>query len=1035
MESGELSALFDARRYRDLAGELGRPEPGEELARARLRARLASVRWASLVDVVAAAESLAEAAADDAPLFTARAVRALARAGATDRARTTLAAAQRRWPDDALIALAAEQLETGEHRADSVEEHAVRLLVARGQITAARGRLEEMVKDGAHRGWALPIVADLARGERAWTVAAEAFEGIVQDGPEAFDVPLLETCAAFCRWSAGQVPRSLETLRRVHEETRGARGERGTARVWCSDVLDRLDRDPETRDAGPRWTFARSLVPLAARPGDLGASVAAVCLDRWETPAESIEACPTMASLRHALAARGLGSWRVVATPGIVESALGEGALVVVEEERSTRTSFLVVLGIEPTAGLLLLHDPERGGGYLTTLDEHRSRAALFGGSGLIVYGPEASSSELRERMLARGVAHDPRMDAVDACDLDEQGRVPGRARVDALAQKAIEIAPELPAGHRRQGEAMLEQLRAGKLAGGRLERWVAVTRERFPHAEWALQIYAQALEIWGRPHEAGIAWADAQRLDGWDERNTYGRACAHLSVGDPERAEALIRRTLSLRIDHAPAMARLATLLLDRGERARARLSSELAEEIAPTDPDVLHTRATLLERDDRFDDAIERLERIAVTRPRDTRARARVLRRLFHVGRWAEAREAASELVGIDPADAYNWADLAFVHYATGDGAAAADVLLRGVGRCGAARPLVEEASRVTSMLLGADERAAFLDALDPLVDRSPSALMDIAVQLTRRRLDEDGVALALRARERMVGDANGPWRAAQALLAVPAEREERFERIEGLLRETVQRTGGYPHPRVALALHTFHRDPDAALQWLHGADVSGGPVPVWKALSFIHASLGRAEELDQVEARLREVGPDALIDGGTFLRNVGLPKLALELFEAARERAAEHPLALAQAARTWLREGQPERAAALIERSSDAHVFLRTEIAVANADWQGVVRIAGPEVVRVTRRSGGDVYDGWVMRAQLAGAERALGDGARVEQLLADAGHHPEALAALADIGRRSGAEEAQADAERLAELAPGAWLTFERGGPRW
>lgn len=50
----------------------------------------------------------------------------------------------------------------------------------------------------------------------------------------------------------------------------------------------------------------------------------------------------------------------------------------------------------------------------------------------------------------------------------------------------------DIPTPHRRLGESMLEQLRAGRLGGGRMERWVAITRERFPNAEWVFQIYAQ---------------------------------------------------------------------------------------------------------------------------------------------------------------------------------------------------------------------------------------------------------------------------------------------------------------------------------------------------------------------------------------------------------------------------------------------------------------------------------------------------------------------------------------------------------------
>lgn len=1038
MDATELGRLFEARRYRDLAKELGSPSPDEELEVARLRARLAKVRWAPLLDVLEAARRLTEAGAPDAPRFTAQAIRGLARAGANERAKEELARAADRWPGEPAIALAREQLSQRELDADDETEHEVRLMLRRGDVASARARVEEVVaeREGRGRAWAATLLVDMARGARDFDVAARTFDQLRDDGPEAFDAPLLETCGALCRWAAGDVARALEALRSVRERTRGGHGEQATAYAWSADVLDRLDKDPEARDGGPTWIWAEGLGELAPRRGDMGASAGEVCLDRFGRADDArLEACPDMATLRYRLRERGLDSVRLVANPERIEAGLAEGAVVVLEEERSTRTGFLLVAGIEPVAGLLLIHDPERGGAYLTTFAEQRARATLFGGSGLLVLGRGEEASARGERLAERGAAHDARMDAIDACDLDGQGRVPPRARVDVLAREAIDVAPELPTPHRRHGEAMLDQLRAGRLGGGRLERWVAVTREKFPRAEWALQIYAQALEIWGRPHEAGIAWADAQALDDWDERNTYGRARAHLRLGEKDEAEALLRRTLSLAPGHAGAMARWASLRLERGDLDGARTLSELAEAIAPDDPAVLNTRATVLEEEDRFEEALARLRRVADANPRDTGTRARVLKRLFHAGRWDDAAPVADAMVAADPGDPFNWADLAFVRVATGDGAGATDALATALARCGPDRVLVDESARVLATLLDAAGRAAFAEVLERALAGAPLSLMDVAVELTRRKLDEEGIRLALRAKELLSRDPNGPWRAAQTLIAIPEERAARFARIEELLRETIAMAERYPHPRVVLALHTHADDPEGALELLREADVRSGPVLVWKALSVLHGAAGQEDERARVDERLLDVGADALLDAATFLRNVGLAPVALELFDAALERAPGSPRARFEKARTLLREGDAASAARALGDAPGGDPFVETLIAIANRDWERVVQVAAPEVQRVTRRSAGGAYDGWVMRARLAGAQLALGDAAGAERLRTLAGRHPDALAALVQIGRAASLEQIAADAERLAATAPGAMLTVERGGARW
>jgi len=1035
MDVTRLEALFAERRYRRLADALGSAEPDEDLAIARLRSQLVTRGLAPLVDAVEAARRLADDGADDAPLYAARAVRALAAAGATRSARAQLDSAWQRWPEHEELALVRDQLEADELEAEDRAEHLGRLALRAGDTAAARAHLEHELaersvtgRERAHR-----LLADLTRAERDFAAAAETFARAAADAPDASDAPMLEASAALCRWAAGDVEAATDALRRLQDETRGQR-EQVHAYLRAQEVLDRLDRDPEARDAGPRWCFGPPLETLR-RPGDAGAGALAVCLRRFEVGAEPAQA-QSMAMLRHHLSAAGLRSLRLVATPERVEAAVRAGALAVVQQERATHTAFPIVLGVEPVAGLLLLHEPTRGGAFLQTLEEHQDQSRMFGDGAMVVLGAGDAADALEASLAEAGVAHDARFDAIDACDVDADGRVPTRARMDALASRAIDEAPELPTPHRRQGEVMLERLRDGTLAAGRMERWVAVTREKFGRTEWALQIYAQAMEVWRRPQTAAIAWADAAALDPFDHRNPWGEARNLLAFGETKLAEERIRETLSLRHGHAPAMARWATLLLDRGRVERARALSELAEELAPEDRGVLGARATVLERAERYDEALERLNRVADAHPQDTGVRARILKRLFHAGRWEDGVALAETLPRIDPGDPLNWDDLAFAWFGAGDVERSMDVVLDALSRCGAHRSLVSMAGRGLATGFAADRMEARAAQLEQALGPAPLHLMDVAVELVRRRHDELGVRLALAARARMPHDVNGPWRAAQTLLAIPHHRGG--EQVGALLDETIERAGPYPHPRVVAALYGLDTDPEASVALLEAADVGAGPALVFGALSRAYAATGNDEAAAQTRGRLRELSADHLARAAGFLGTVGLSTHALELLAVgldddglpppARKRLRE------EAARQHLRLGQATEANAMLDGLDDVDPDTGVRAATLAADWDVAARRAELEVQSATRRSLGG-YDAWVMRAWHAGARLALGDPAPAASLRERAGTHADALAALVEIERLASIADAEADLSRLASAAPGATQTIERGGRRW
>lgn len=490
MAEQSREALLEERQYQALAEAVGPPSSDEDLDTLRIRARLAVHGYATLIDALRAARRAIEEGAADAPALAASAARLLAKAGAAGTAAGLLREARDRVADPGAVELAERQLAAGRLDGDDERAWALHGLLADGELERARATARELAAELApgERVWVLRIVADLARGARDFAEAARAFEQAHDDTPHAYDAPSLACAAAICRWASGDVGAALESLRALAETHRGARGAAAWAHVWATDVLDRLDAHPERRDGGPQWRFVSETASLAHRAGDLGTAALGLACDLLGLAAPPSAPRPTMAHLLRALRARDIRSVRAAATPESLTAALAHGLVPILEEEQPTETGFLVVLGFDPIADLLLVHDPRRAGAQLRTYEDHRHRARIAGCGALFLAGLGDAGEA---RLAASGLAHDARFDLVDRCDLDEHGEPPPRARVDVLAREGIERAPDLPSLHLRHGESLLAQLRAGQLEGGRMERWYAVTRERFRHAEWALQLYA----------------------------------------------------------------------------------------------------------------------------------------------------------------------------------------------------------------------------------------------------------------------------------------------------------------------------------------------------------------------------------------------------------------------------------------------------------------------------------------------------------------------------------------------------------------
>ena len=175
------------------------------------------------------------------------------------------------------------------------------------------------------------------------------------------------------------------------------------------------------------------------------------------------------------------------------------------------------------------------------------------------------------------GCKDDERLLAIDACDLDEEGRPLPRARIEGLSEEAITQAPEVALAWQRRGEALLDCLRHDELDEDQrpMERWYAEARSRFPDGEWAAQIHAQFLESQDRLREADIAWSDAANSDPFDFRNYLGMARVRLALGESAAARVL-DQALLLGPHSVAAWILRARLALLQGNPKVARFAAE---------------------------------------------------------------------------------------------------------------------------------------------------------------------------------------------------------------------------------------------------------------------------------------------------------------------------------------------------------------------------------------------------------------------------------------------------------------------------
>jgi tetratricopeptide (TPR) repeat protein len=867
--------------------------------------------------------------------------------------------------------------------------------------------------------------------------AGERLEQAYALFPRADRAPLVQLYAALERWSAGAVEGATTALKAIREATHEAEGDEGRyVHRATSEVLNALDRDGEVARKGPRWRLLEQRLPPSIVedecPGRSALKLALTALERPSDPLDDAR-LPTMAHLRHALEEAGLALIRLTLDESRIESALEQQALVILEEERSTETGFLLLMGYDPVARLLMLRDPRRLALTIRGVEDQWRRSALHGRGALLVGGD-------LEQLARVGLCADEHLDLVDHCDLDAEGNVPTQARVASLAVQAIAIAPDLPMPHKRHGESLVGQLRLGNIEpapSGPFERWLATTRLRFPNAEWPFQIYAEALELQGRYEEAGIAWSDAMSWDPYDERNFIGQARVLAQQGRLGQADQMLRRASTLKSDDVETHVRRADLALADGRLEEADLLSEIAGEIDPDAVGVLMTRASVSERRDRLDEAMGLLQRVIRADPQHSFARVRLLRCHAHRGAWQEAENLAAEVYTLIPGVPRAWETAAWVAWATGDGERALSLTMTGLQRCGVDTELIHRAVGVIASLLAEADVEQAVTGLAELLSATPSTLLDAASSFSEHGWYPEAIHLAELARQLLPNDPNTTWRLVQILLSSTQLRRTEGEQIERLLEQTIEGTRGYPFPRIILAWRRLQQgEPTAALELLEGADVTMAPAPIWYLQARALEALERGDEASQVRARMPELFPDGVLEPVGLLRFVGLTDLCSDLLDLLLADLPDHVDARLELARTRGRLGAyPDQLSMFQEIDSKEVEGGRAvplpwllDAADEAGDWDLVERTSRALIAEVEQDSTSG-FDAWRARAQLAGARLAQGDPGERLRLLERAPSHPDALAALVSIERRLGDPATADDEQRLQRVAPGTARSLE------
>jgi tetratricopeptide (TPR) repeat protein len=984
--AAELDALLRSGRLdelvRALAGDELKIEP---LDRHRLRGELARRRRGPVTDLVLAARAHRAAGTPHAAGLCASAAQALSRLGG-----------------------------------DALAQHML------GEVPAAPDEPPEPTAD--ERAATLSDAASRARGRGDLVEAAEHSAGAAAASADSDRAASLRFGAALDAWASGQSG-ALVALRTVRDDD----GAPAAVRRQAREALDEIESEP---GRAPSWQFARELPEVRA-----GSPLALIGRAMGTSIAE--RAVPTASHLRAALADAGVETLRVVLDVDLLLRLLAEpGVLVLLEEEQSRHAAFLLVRGVERTAGLILVIDPAVGGASLRPLPEQWRRSELGGRGALVATGVGTAGAARRGALEAAGIVDDPRLALIDRCHFDPQDPDVPFAHVAQLAGKAIAAAPEIGMAHKRLGEALLGLLRLDNLEAEecRMERWVGETRERFPDAEWPHQIYAQALECWGRWAEALVSWCDAGQIDPDDDRNLMGQVRTARQTGGLSGGRGQLRRALAANPTDARAWTWLAEeeLAADRqdaeregreedgvGHLADAEIAADLAAALEPDAVPVVLLQTTVAERRGALEEATALLERVADAD--EAGQGIRLWRRYLCAGRWDDLRGHSQRMLRSFPGSSGAWSVYMDALVALGDGESAIDAIFGSIQRVPGG--FVENFSEVLLTFPPPGALPDLLARLEEALGGAPDAVTRTARAIGFGGRAAEGMAVLERLARRHPDDANTHYALGQ-LRMLSGDRDG----ARAAFARAIEIHDQFPWVRYLYAWLLLDDDPQAAIDVAAPA-VRSAPALFWDVIARALERSGRAGDAAELRGRLPDVAGE-VVEHADFLRDKGLGEPLRELLELAATRdrtvAVRYHLGLAHGALDRHQAAVDEILSAYREAPGPnvGAALLRQAALAGRGD---LVIELGAEVARSCRADSSRYADPWIPEAIAAAAADAAGDPAPREQFLAAAGRHAHALRALVRAGRALGAARAADDLARLAAIAPGSASTIDQPEP--
>ena len=500
--------------------------------------------------------------------------------------------------------------------------------------------------------------------------------------------------------------------------------------------------------------------------------------------------------------------------------------------------------------------------------------------------------------------------------------------------------------------------------------------------------------------------------------------------LGWERHAERLIRRAVTLRPDLSVGYARMANLARGAGRLDEARVAAEIAAEMDPSAVESWLTLASVCEAQGSSHEADRALAKTIASDETLAWPRIRMARRFAVAGRWAEARAAAEGALAADKASPLSWHALAAALWGAGDAEGAFRALLAGIERSSDDQ-LVPEAARLVAVAWRGEDATRRIDELLAMTAGSPNAVADITRMLQVHGHDAAALRVLESAVEASSGALSASWWLLQGLLRVREPSDAQRLRTTTLAASLFAQASHFPPLVVLRACQLLDSDPVEALAFIEKLDATIAPAALWELAARALDHLGRADDATQLRRRIARTLPDGAVDAAALLAPIGRHDLARDLLVRAEEAAPGRPAVLAWLAASLCALGDPSAAtdrylACSSLRPEDLPVVPAMRAARDASRWDVVEAMARRAFENVETNSC-IMDDPWEAAGARAGAMLARGDESGRDELLARAGHHPDALEALVRIEKKISSPHFDRDLTLLLRVAPGTRVT--------